>query len=122
MLVVSTLCIAGATSAGAGAMVSLEGWTRVQPKPAPHVIAYVRPGASVAVRAHPFGRVLHRLGARTEFGSARALGVATTRAGRWLGVTPPGVGNNRLVWIDAQAGGLRYSHTRFELDVDLSRR
>ena len=103
-------------------MVSLDGWTQLHPKPAPHVIAYVRPGASVAVRTHPFGRVLDRLGARTEFGSARALGVATTRAGRWLGVTAPGVGNNRLVWIDAQAGGLRYSHTRLVLDVNLSRR
>jgi L,D-transpeptidase catalytic domain len=121
-VLVSTLCVATAAPASAAAMVSVDGWTRVYPKPAPHVIAYVRPGASVAVHARPFGPVLERLGARTEFGSARAFGVATTRHDRWLGVTAPGVGNNRLVWVDARAGGLRFSHTRLELDVDLSSR
>jgi hypothetical protein len=85
-----------------------------------HLIAYVR--SSVAVRGRPFGRVIERLGARTQFGSPRVFGVVRVRNGRWLGVTQPGLGNRRLGWIDARAGGLRYAHTRTELDVDLSSR
>lgn len=42
--------------------------------------------------------------------------------GRWLAVTEAGIGGNRVVWVDARAGGLRYSRTPLELDVDLSLR
>jgi len=87
-----------------------------------HVIAYVRPGRSVALRDRPFGRILARVGATTPFGSPRALGVITTDRGRWLGVTDPAVGRNRLVWVDARTGDLRYARTALELDVDLSSR
>jgi len=45
-----------------------------------------------------------------------------TQRGRWLGVTEAGVGHNRLVWVDARAGGIRYARTRLELDIDLSSR
>ena len=45
-----------------------------------------------------------------------------TRHGRWLAVTDAAVGNNRVVWVDAKSGGLRYARTRLELDVDLSAR
>jgi hypothetical protein len=85
-----------------------------------HLIAYVR--SSVALHTSPSGRVVEHLGARTEFGSRRALGVVQVRDGRWLAVTTPGLGNHRLGWVDARAGGLRYAHTRIELDVDLSAR
>ena len=85
-----------------------------------HLIAYVR--SQVAVRGRPFGRVIERLGARTPFGSRRALAVVRVRDDRWLGVTEPGLGNHRLGWIDGRAGGLRYGQTRIELDVDLSSR
>jgi lipoprotein-anchoring transpeptidase ErfK/SrfK len=37
-------------------------------------------------------------------------------------VTEAAVGGNRVVWVDARAGGLRYSRTPLELDVDLSAR
>jgi len=66
--------------------------------------------------------VVARVGAVTRFGSQRALGVVATRRGRWLAVTEPGVEGNRAVWVDARAGGLRYSRTALELDVDLSDR
>jgi lipoprotein-anchoring transpeptidase ErfK/SrfK len=66
--------------------------------------------------------VLARVGATTQFGSTRALGVLTTRRGRWLAVTEAGVGNNRVVWVDARGGGLRYERTRLELVVDRSDR
>ena len=98
------------------------GWVAVNaPKPA-HLIARVQSGSVVALRARPFGRVVARVGALTSFGSPKALGVVTTRRGRWLAVTEAGVDGNRVVWVDARSGGLRFSHTRLELEVDVSER
>ncbi len=59
-----------------------DGWVRVQaparaPRPA-HLIARILPGKVVALRSRPFGKVVSRVGATTEFGSPRALGVKTT--------------------------------------------
>jgi hypothetical protein len=87
-----------------------------------HVIAHVRSGSVVALRTRPAGPVVGRVGALTRFGSQRALGVVATRRGRWLAVTEPGMAGNRVVWVDARAGGLRYSRTPLELEVDLSDR
>jgi lipoprotein-anchoring transpeptidase ErfK/SrfK len=103
------------------------GWAQVKPsprktQPAAHVIAEVRPGHELALRSRPFGPVLAHVGSTTQFGSQRSLGVVTTQHGRWLAVTEAGVGGNRLVWVDAKAGGLRYARTQLELDVDLSSR
>ena len=86
------------------------------------MIAHVRPGGVVALRARPFGPVVARVGELTRFGSRRALGVVATQRGRWLAVTEAGVAGNRVVWLDARAGGLRYSRTALELEVDLSDR
>jgi hypothetical protein len=86
------------------------------------VIARVQPGRTLALRSRPFGPVVARVGATTEFGSMRALGVVRTQRRRWLAVTEAGVGNNRVVWVDARAGGLRYARTRLEVVVDLSAR
>src|SRR2546421_11209231 len=98
------------------------GWVAVaSPKPA-RLIARVRSGSVVALHARPFGRVVARVGAITRFGSRRALGVVTSRRGRWLAVTEAGIGGNRVVWVDARAGGLRYARTHLELEVDLSAR
>src|SRR2546430_11974138 len=82
----------------------------VTPRPA-HLIARVRSGSVVALHARPFGRVVARVGARTRFGSRRALGVLGSRRGRWLAVTEAGVGGNPVVWGDAPAGGLRHAPT-----------
>jgi hypothetical protein len=76
----------------------------------------------VSLRTRPFGSVVARVGDLTRFGSRRALGVVATQRGRWLAVTEAGVAGNRVVWVDARAGGLRYSRTALELDVDLSDR
>lgn len=97
-------------------------WVRVEAPPPAHVIAHVRPGRALALRSRPFGPVVARVGSITRFGSQRALGVVTTRRGRWLAVTEAGIANNRVVWIDAQAGGIRYARTPLQLVVDLSRR
>jgi L,D-transpeptidase catalytic domain len=98
-----------------------------KPDPAPplpdgHLVVHVKPGHAVDVRFRPNGRVLTRLGPRTEFGSARALSVLSQRRGRWLGVTTPQLPNGELGWVDARSGGLRYSHSPVEVEVDLSRR
>jgi len=86
------------------------------------VIAHVRAGGVVALRTRPFGPVVARVGELTRFGSRRAFGVVATQRGRWLAVTEAGVAGNRVVWVDARAGGLRYSRTALELEVDLSDR
>jgi hypothetical protein len=87
-----------------------------------HLIAYVQPGSAVALRDGPFGRVVGRVGSTTPFGSSRALGVIASRGGRWLGVTEAGFGHNRVVWVDAEDGGLRFVRTRIDLEADLSGR
>ena len=86
------------------------------------MIAQVKSGSAVTLRTRPFGPAVARVGAITRFGSKRTLGVVSTRRGRWLAVTEPGVAGNRVVWVDARAGGLRYSRTPLELEVDLSER
>lgn len=86
------------------------------------MIAQVKSGSVVTLRTRPFGPAVARVGATTRFGSKRALGVVSTRRGRWLAVTEPDVAGNRVVWVDARAGGLRYSRTPLELEVDLSER
>jgi len=93
-----------------------------QPAQPAHVIAHVRSGHVVALRARPFGPTVARVRSLTQFGSRSTLGVVATRHGRWLAVTEAAVGGNRVVWVDARAGGLRYSRTPLELDVDLSAR
>jgi lipoprotein-anchoring transpeptidase ErfK/SrfK len=99
-----------------------DGWVQVQQADTGHLIARVRPGHVVALRTRPAGPVVARVGAKTKFGSGRSFAVSTTRRGRWLAVTDAGVSGNRTVWVDAQAGGLRYARTPLELDVDLSSR
>jgi lipoprotein-anchoring transpeptidase ErfK/SrfK len=101
------------------------GWHQVRPKQrkaAAHVIALVRPGRTLALHSRPFGPVLARVGAKTPFGSKRALAVVRTQRGRWLAVTEAGVADNRVVWVDARSGDLRYARTQLELVVDVSSR
>jgi hypothetical protein len=87
-----------------------------------HLIAYVKPGSTVALRASPSGKVVGRVGSMTPFGSDRALGVITSRGSRWLGVTEARFGHNRLLWVDALDGGLQFARTNVALYADLSSR
>jgi hypothetical protein len=73
----------------------------------------------VALRAHPGGRVVARLGTHTEFGSPRVLGV-TGRRGRWLRVVAAERANGEHGWIPAAAA--RLSATDVSVHVDRSRR
>jgi len=72
-----------------------------------------------ALRARPGGRVLARLGTRTEFGSPRVLGV-TGRRGRWLRVIASEQPNGRAAWIPAAAA--RLGATDVSIRIDRSRR
>ena len=86
-----------------------------------HLIAKVRAGARLPVRSRPRGRVVGRVGDRTDFGSRTALAVIETRRG-WLGVATPVRADGRLGWVRADRERLVYKRTDRSLHVDLSER
>jgi hypothetical protein len=71
------------------------------------------------LRARPGGRVIARVGRRTEFGSPRFLAVLGRR-GRWLRVIAAELPNRRRAWIAAAA--TRPGAVDLSLHVDRSRR
>ena len=71
------------------------------------------------LRAAPHGRVLARLGTRTEFGSHRVLAVTGRRDG-WLRVIATERKNGERGWI--RAGAARLGATDISIHVDRSRR
>jgi hypothetical protein len=71
------------------------------------------------LRAAPAGRVVARIGRRTEFGSPRLLAV-TRRRGAWLRFTVSELANGRHGWIRAAAA--RLGSTDIWVRVDRSRR
>jgi L,D-transpeptidase catalytic domain len=97
----------------------------VAPEPAPlvrlHGLAARLAGVRVALHARPGGRVLARLGTRTEFGSPQTVAVVF-RKGRWLAVRSSKLGNSRLGWVDADASRVRLVPRPVSIEVDLSRR
>jgi hypothetical protein len=92
----------------------------VKREPKPFLAARIASG-SVALRSRPGGQIVVRLGETTEFGSPRALSVVERR-GRWLGVIAPELGNGKIAWIDARAGGVRLGRIELSVAIDLSRR
>lgn len=72
-----------------------------------------------ALRASPGGRVVARIGARTEFGSRRVLAV-TGRRGGWLRVIATERPNGRHAWLRTSAA--RLGSTDIWIRVDRSRR
>ena len=91
------------------------------PEPPGHAVVRVAPGATVSVRNRPHGRVVARLGARTQFGSPQTLAVLHRDDG-WLGVSTTALPNDRIGWIDPDGAELAYARTPIELRVDLSQR
>jgi hypothetical protein len=86
------------------------------------LVAYVRRGHAVALRAKPNGRSVGVIGTRTVYGSRLALPVVRKNGSRWLGVVSAAMPNGRLGWIEAGSGALSFAHVRIELEADLSRR
>jgi lipoprotein-anchoring transpeptidase ErfK/SrfK len=71
------------------------------------------------LRAAPNGRVVARIGPRTEFGSRRVLAV-TGRRGSWLRVTASELDNGERAWLRASAA--RLGGTDIWIRVDRSKR
>ena len=84
-------------------------------------IATVRPGHKIALHASPGGKVLERVGDRTEFGSIRVYWIESVK-GAWFGVPTPDLPNNELAWIRDDRFALDVTQTRFWIRADLSRR
>ncbi len=74
---------------------------------------------STTLRGAPGGRVLVRIGRRSEFGSPRVLAVTGRRDG-WLRVIASERANGRAGWI--RAGAARIGSTSTWIHVDRSRR
>jgi hypothetical protein len=87
----------------------------------PSEVLRIRDGATVVLRSKPRGRVIARIGPRTEFGSPTALSVAARR-GRWVAVPSAVLGNGRLGWVDSRSGALAHRSTHVRLVIDLSKR
>jgi hypothetical protein len=110
-------------AAGAAAVLAAPAGGDPSPRRPPldsWLVARVKPGATVELRARPGGKVIARVGRRTVFGSLRVF-TAFRRRGHWLGVSAPELPNHRLAWIDGRRG-LYYVRTRLSLHADLSRR
>jgi lipoprotein-anchoring transpeptidase ErfK/SrfK len=130
-LVAGWLLVAGAI--GVAAVLVSRGNDTAQPPPAPttavrhkpavervsELAARVLPGKPVTLRASPGGRILARVGSRTEFGSPQTLEVAF-RKGDWIAVRSPALGNRQLGWVREKP--LRLVGRSVRLEVDLSAR
>jgi L,D-transpeptidase catalytic domain len=71
------------------------------------------------LRSAPGGRVVARVGPKTEFGSPRVLGVVGQR-GRWLRVIASERENAQRAWI--RAGAVRLGGTNISIRIDRSAR
>ena len=84
-------------------------------------LATVRTGQRIALHASPGGRVLQRVGDKTEFGSMRVFWIERV-SGAWFGVPTPDLPNGQLAWIKDDRIALDLTQTRFWITADLSRR
>jgi hypothetical protein len=82
-------------------------------------IASVREGHTVELRDSPGGRVVTRLGDRTEFGSIRVFWIERRR-GDWFGVPVPELPDGQLGWIRDDRLALDVSQTHFWIVADVS--
>jgi hypothetical protein len=82
-------------------------------------IATVRAGHRIALHASPGGRVITRVGDRTEFGSIRVFWIERVQ-GAWFGVPAPELADGQLGWIRDDRFALDVSQTHFWIDADVS--
>jgi lipoprotein-anchoring transpeptidase ErfK/SrfK len=91
----------------------------IEERPARGRFVTARVVRRAALRASPGGRVVARVGTRTEFGSRRVLAVTGRRDG-WLRVIAAELANGRRAWLRASAA--RLGSTSVWVKVDRSRR
>ena len=84
--------------------------------------ARVKAGAHVALWDRPNGKVLRRIGDRTEFGSPEVLSPTGPRQGGWIAVRHTSLGNDGVAWVHARAATLSFRPRRVQLEIDLSQR
>src|SRR5690606_30899802 len=84
-----------------------------------HPVVWPRPRKRVVLRDRPAGKVIAKLGARTEWGSPTALWVAEHR-GAWAGVPTPHRRNGELAWVRLDPRRLLAGSVPWELRIDLS--
>ena len=85
------------------------------PGPRGYAVARPRAASGLPLRSAPGGRVVARLGARTEFGTSTALAVVRRR-GAWLGVPASALPNGRLGWVRRSEVALSANPVRLVLD------
>ena len=131
LAVIATLAFAAASSSSGNPVIGALRATvplpavRLSPPP-PKVagpsfpIATVLPGHRIALRTSPGGRVLERVGDRTEFGSIRVYWIRRVQ-GPWFGVLTPDLPNGQLAWIRDDRLALGVSQTPFWITADVSR-
>jgi hypothetical protein len=87
-----------------------------------HPVIWVRAGERVEIRTEPGGgKLVKRVGRRTEFGSPSVFGVVEQR-GDWVGVSTELLPNGELGWIKLDPETLEGGWTRLSIEVDLSER
>jgi hypothetical protein len=111
----------GSQIAGGGRSVSDSGRPAVHFPGPGHGLVVVRDGAKVELLDRPEGKVVERLGPKTEFGSSTVLSVIE-KDERWIGVIAPQLGNGKVGWLRYDHAEVRLETTRVSLRVDLSRR
>jgi hypothetical protein len=94
----------------------------VRERPEPReLVVRVAPGGRLTLRDGPNGRILSRIGDRTEFGSPQVLSPVQVFGG-WIAVRHTSLGNDGVAWIEARRAPLVYAGRLVRLEVDLSRR
>lgn len=86
-----------------------------------YALAQVRAGEKIEIVDSPGGKVVARLGSRTEFDSPRVLPVLDPGK-HWLGVAAPELGNGAVGWLRYDPDELALGDTQISLRVDLSER
>jgi hypothetical protein len=85
-------------------------------------VVWVRAGHEVEIRTEPGGgKLVKRVGRKTEFGSPSVFGVVAQR-GEWAGVSTPLLPNGQTGWIKLDAKRLEGGWTRYSIVVDISDR
>jgi hypothetical protein len=85
-------------------------------------VIWVRAGHEVEIRTEPGGgKLVKRVGRKTEFGSPSVFGVVAQR-GDWAGVSTPLLPNGQTGWIKLDAKRVEGGWTRYSIVVDVSDR